>query len=294
MDEAEFRDLMEEVDAELARRQVPLPARTFAAYLSIASRWLSVPQGDWPAQGPYCLANISGTIQEWYTERYGDECVDKGRRVRRPVMIRGAVYWLEVPYVLSAEHPPPATDCIPGLTVNLRNALTRKARDELQRQLCCFYGQTLLLRCLWVRIITGVAHGLADQLLVRGSEDLEHATAAFDGSAPSAILFPCQQATEKFLKAALVLADAEITEQTLKSRYGHNIGKLMEAVQAEGLLGSESRPHAMLLASTSETRYGNIQLSPAEAIEALNSAWAVCYDVGQRLLREHYRKSAQA
>jgi HEPN domain-containing protein len=279
MNEEEFEDRMEDIDADLAARGVSLTKRGFLAYSTLAGQKQFIFQPYNRGLSPFVPPNLLHTVENWYTRRYGKEFLLHGPWAVRPVVIRGHPYVLEIPRVYNATRLPPAATAIRNLTPELCRSLSPEEHRELQDRFWVCYRQVSDVSLLWVRLRAEQTDSLAGQLLERGRVDLFSASETYDAGDPGGILFTCQQATEKFLKAFVSLSDAAVTETQLKDSYGHDLRKLLKAAALMAPRVSSVQVHPRLLSAGPDVRYRTQRLSMAEGVAVLDSAWDICHMV---------------
>lgn len=279
---AQLRAVIERVDSELVREEMPVWRRLLAAPLRVEQE---LPEAASPTGQLLSPATIHEMVDAWYQQRYGRVCRFPAAPLLRPVIIRGEVYRMRVEAEAFTNALPKGVDQVEGLSHDLAADLGQAEVQALQQAIELFHQQAVNVLTFVCLSAVRAPSALCAELADRSKVDLEHATMAFDQSDPSAILFTCQQAVEKTLKAAMAWNDPLLTDAQLKTSYGHSLQKLLADVRERlPALGRLVLPSGLAHALPN-TRYQRQPLWPSEGIAVLDSAWEVCSSVGVALTR---------
>ena len=293
--EKQFLSVMEQVDAELQNEQVPIHARSLHAILKVGKRvgenLVIGPLPKTPVENVYSGLSLSTRIVGWYERRYRDRMkVDPCSYTA--VMVREDVYKMRLPYfagslelicrpdLMGEDLGPriktggrPVTvnilDSIEGLTKHYAESL----RDEELRELANRYVMALHA----VELIKVASQHFS--LVPEARGNMTNAVELLFSTPPQYGLSKWEslQAAEKVLKAF-------ISAKGAKFKFTHILEDL--ALPAE-LLGLPMIPRAELrdIQCSPQVRYGDIPVSPREAVKAHQAALSVCGGIVVNLLR---------
>jgi hypothetical protein len=288
MTNEEFDSRMRAIDQLLAAHGVSLYVRPLHAWSLLTGKTRLVgPVPPDPARGPYEEPNLIGTITAWYDRYYPAHGHVEGDWGPRLILIRAEVFLAHIPVVYNPEQPPDALKCIKGLSDSLLTALTADERAHIQKRFNTFFLQASDLALCFVAFSTPRKTGLMGELLVAGWADPRCACRSFRPQEASAVLFPMQQATEKYLKAFLVGADAALTDQQLRKRYGHNIRRLLDGCRHVDGAFDQYDPLIKALEFSAEVRYRPPAITLVDALRTVDIAHAICHLVAVRLLKRN-------
>jgi HEPN domain-containing protein len=279
--EDDFNRLMEEVDREMQSENIPFTARSLGAWHRLSSVfWLSLTTQD----------PLSHKIFDWFNRWYGERAKITGELGSMGVMLRGDVWRMKFPVVagtariecsrdLNKERPPltigthdnPLTinpvEFIVGLTHEYASTLSDEELEGISNQF--FFGFTAFSRIHEVFDRSELVRQ-AHSDLVASSNHIFHNPASYGLSKWASL-----QAAEKFIKQFII-------ERGGTPPRHHNLKQL--ATLAESL-GLRQLPEHWLddIQCSAEVRYGGINVSDEEAVEAQHAALQVCEHIAHEL-----------
>jgi HEPN domain-containing protein len=256
------------LDAELSALGLPLRFRVMRCFNSLYG---SVPDGE-------LREKLFEPITSWYLDKYGEQAQWDGVIGRIPVLLRGAVYLVRVPFVLT-DTVIRFTDRFEGLPQEIASTFSPEEFDLLGRQVA---GSTLSFQKLYALSADDLFLDEVERDLVwMALFDLETAATSLRnvGDTRNSI-FHIHAAAEKFLKVALRRAGNSTKLQAL----GHNLprifAKLVKAeVRYAWLESSVDLLHKLV--PDMEIRYRMLPRTVANAISAFNAALSVCGTLAQ-------------
>ncbi len=251
-----------------------------------------------------CFKSIYGKIQDrvlhdalfaeivcWFQQKYGIDRVWDGVIGRVPVLLRGNVYLVAIPFT-SGNTTLKLTDHIEDLPEKIGTTLTQEEFNSLGRKVS---GATLAFQRLYDWSIGDEFLDDFERGLVwRGLFDLENAAYSLKRvSDTQTTIFHAHAAAEKFLKAALKRSGYNADLKAL----GHGLPRIFQ--QLMNIKG----PYAWLQSSIDslqnfapnmEIRYQLLPRSIENAISAFNASLSVCATLAQMWLFDVARGTEQA
>jgi HEPN domain-containing protein len=290
----EFEELMEEIDAELRRDEVPIHARSFHAIRAFAIKCqvdLPIPAASTCGiRGIYAGESGAAHIIAWFDHRYGDRqniFMGPGSTI---VLLRGDPWEVRLPLIFGRVH------CVVARELNRRNTgPIRGLSGE---------PPVINLLDLIVDLPAGLAKSLSDQecelvysCFMRGMHSLNvlqnfrskpyvpEALADIDAAVRHLLSNPPHYGQSKWASAQ---AAEKLLKSFLKDRgrsfpYSHDIHKLSNLAQAAGFPITDL---AMLdqLQTSPASRYGEEQVSLSQAANAHAASLYVGQLVGEAAL----------
>ena len=251
------------LDAEFKARGLPLKYRPLQAFKDL--------YGTLP-DGPERVG-LFDPITRWFITKYGESAHWDGVIGRIPVLVRGSVYLVLVPFSVG-DTVARLTDHIQDLPDDIAATLTEEEFEILARKVG---GATTNFRTLYTLSCDDVHLDDVQRGLVwRGSVDLENSATSIKhvGDTQTAV-FNAHAAAEKFLKVALKRSGCTIDLQSL----GHKLPKIFEAlldVENRYLWLKSSVDALQSLAPNMQIRYDTVPRSVEQAISAFNSSLSIC------------------
>jgi hypothetical protein len=286
MDEAMFEKAMRDADDILATRNVPALQRPFLAWFHITGKEEFVPLPRDPEFSKFDGPNLYHEIEQWYVERYPHHATIQSDWGHRWFVVRGEYFRARMPLIFNPAGPLDPFEFIEQLPTALVDLLTEAERQELVTLFNAFFRQASNLNlCRTVRASS--RPGTITDFIERGWADLRDAGTAFMPNDPTSILFTIQQASEKYLKAILLISATVANEDELRKKFGHRIRKLFDASLAHAPTLAPFAKHVDLLDYDPSVRYQRPTFSPKEVIGRLNLSYAICNAVARRLLDLH-------
>jgi HEPN domain-containing protein len=227
-------------------------------------------------------------ISRWYLDKYGDRVRWDGVIARIPVLLRGNLYLVRVPFT-TVDTAVRLTDRIEDLPDDIVATFTPDEFDELGTQIA---GATCCVQKLYN---LNVDHSFLDDeqsgLVWRALLDLENAanTLKVVGDTQTAV-FQGHAAAEKFLKVAV----KRCAKGTNTRKFGHKLSEVFQELVAAtdrytGLASSVDALQALV--PSMEIRYGVVPRGISDAILAFNAALNVCGMLAQVWLFDFQRGS---
>jgi HEPN domain-containing protein len=231
-------------------------------------------------------------ITVWFVEQYGDEIRWDKILARIPVLLRGRVYSVTVPFV-TEDTVMRLTDRFEGLPANIAKDLSE---DEFSRIGHKVSAATEAVQKLYTLRVDDVFLDSEDrQLISRAQYDLEHASNSIivTGDTQNAI-FHSHAAAEKFLKVALARETGD--RQQFKS-LAHNLPRILRKL-------IQSNPTFDWLQSSIDElqknvpnmaiRYSDLPRSQQSAVVCFDAALSVCGTVAGILIFDGERGTSKA
>jgi hypothetical protein len=302
--EAEFEGLMAQIDEELIREGVPVPARALRAGLKVTSKYDIVlelfPREREIKPGVFTPDQISVRIHDWMRRRYGDKLKIDFTLGRVAFPFRGALYAVRCPTVFGTARfvCEPKTfgqprnplgvntvpvlnilDSIDGFTADMAASLTGEEAVRIVAAFSTGSGAFLALQALRDVHFVGEATG-----------DL-HAAATHMLSTPQQLglsRWASLQAVEKLWKAYIKAAGG-----TVKVHH-----KLNEHAQQAAKLGLPLPPPGYIadVQCLAGVRYGEVPVTEEETVKAHLVSLEICEVAAQavgRLLKRPVPRSAE-
>ena len=278
--EDDFNRLMQEIDREMQSENVPFTARS----LEVWHRFSSVFRLSLTTRDP-----LSKKIFDWFNRWYGERGKIAGQLGSMGVMLRGDVWLMEFPLAygtariqcsrdLNKERPPvtmgthgnPPTinpvEFIVGLTQEYASTLTDEELEGISNQF--FFGFTGFNR-IHEAFDRSELTRQARSDLVASSNHLFHNPPSYGLSKWASL-----QTTEKVIKQFII-------EKGGTPPRHHNLAQL--ATLAESL-GLRHVPEHWLddIQCSAEVRYGGINVTAQEAVEAQHATLQVCEHIAEQ------------
>jgi HEPN domain-containing protein len=270
----DFDRLMQEIDRDMQTEKIPLTARSMEAVLRVSSvNSLYLLNRD-----PLCKK-----VYDWFDRWYGERAKVKMGLGSMGVIVRGDVLRMEFPIgyglnriicsreltkdrpsviIGTRENPPTlnALDFVEGLTQEFANSLSN---DELE----ALFNQFIFGRNAFMRIFEVFEQS---ELTKQAHADLIASSSHLFDSDPNYGLskWASLQAAEKFIKDFIVTKGGTPPKS-------HNLKQLAMIAEQHGL---KTIPEYWLddIECSAEVRYGRINVTAQEAIEAQYAALQVC------------------
>ncbi|WP_162917669.1 hypothetical protein [Dongia deserti] len=287
--EAEFLKLMEGVNAELQRQDIPIHHRPIKGWFLISSRYglglRMPPSGAKPVDDSYEGDDLAIRIFDWFDTRCGDRLKADWGPGNSVIVIRGDAYRLVLPRVSGtvhaicdrSKHGQP--NSLPNNVLNVLDCV-----DGLQRGLCAVLSPHELFQ-ITSEVVKATHQFVAIEVLFKarfGPEargDLFTSVECIVGQSPSYLReyglsrWHSLHATEKIIKAYCKLKRISFTNT-------HDIVKLSDLVTGHGLTGIVKK-HVRDANCDAKVRYGDV---PSSFDQACNAHWAarsICAVVGK-------------
>gem|GEM_PF-3089231 len=256
--------LIEAEDARLAEDEVELSRRrqlTFDAVIQkVEIRCASLAPWEDDRTRTWVI------VEDWYRRRYGNRAfAELPTRLLVPVMLRGAVYELEVPYVFGSPRlflP----RLLKGATKELRGSLSEDELNSLRGRL-----RSGLANLARIEVALERPQSTGGGLFKTAWADHRRACDMAVRKDFANAVVNAQQAAEKAMKAFLRDRERGFTERDMR-RLSHDLdAALTRCVQIEAGL-ENLRPLLGDLPSSMEARYGGVDVSAAEAVRACRAS----------------------
>lgn len=290
--EAEFSELMEMVDSDLAKASIPIYARPMRAWVDIAKGLKMALQiggvsRKTPLDGSYDESDLTIRIFQWYTDRYGDSTKIIFSPGRVLVLLRGIPWVMEFPQIwgsvevfISRTEPSSPSGVHKGPGIPRHNIL-----DSL-KQLPA--GLKAALTNEELHMVAGIFHDgfprfqeisrhERSSLCVQAMADIDSAIGHVVGPSKSfgQSKWASLQAAEKFLKAYIQSRGAEFPKT-------HNLEKLVLHIQ-DPVLANACKSRTPKIQCDPSIRYGEPHPSLQEAWDAHWASVLFCGDVAERM-----------
>ncbi|MFA5239085.1 MAG: HEPN domain-containing protein [Phycisphaerae bacterium] len=281
MNAEDFYKLMVETDKVLAKKEIPAAIRVFHAYGKFRGPGsYEMNQEIDPAYGPYEGSNLLSAINDWYKKHYPPESIHVKSFGKRPVLIRGEIFLLNLPPAFNIDPETiPVSKNIEGITEGLLQILDNTEIRELQNRFNLYFMQASRLELLCIKVCDDLDNPnkkLIQDLFFSAYGELNSASRSVIQGKPSAYIWCIQQAVEKFFKAYLAFAKPEITAEDLRKNFGHNLQKLVKETCIYREAFKQVLPHIELVDISPDMRYKPPKLTLAEAIEKIDIAHKIC------------------
>jgi len=286
MTHTEFASILEKIDSQLSKEEIPVIHRPLVAATRFPSedKFLGFFPPD-PRQGRYEGPNLIPSIVEWYKFFYPKQAVFPDRFQTRIMLIRGGIFRTRIPFGFNLFGKLSVFDHIDDFPQNLHTLLSDTDRHTLQSKFNQFYLETSNI-LLSQQVVTFNRHPLANTLLRTGWADLKMCGDGFDDHDPASALFPAQQGVEKYLKAFLSCADTALTENALRKQYGHNVLKLLQDCSTRASTFEQVIPYSQKLAYGPEVRYKRPNMYVSDVLDRIDLSYAICNLVANTLIKK--------
>ncbi len=259
----ELQSRLSALNKRFAAQSLPHKYRPMQGFKDIYG---NVPDG--PAR-----TNLFDPIADWFLIQHGQRAHWDAVVGRIPVLWRGSVYLVLVPFVVGDTAVNLAQQ-VEGLPPELESDFNTELLGTTGRQVV---GTTISFQALYNLIVDdGFLDELQRALVWRGMFDLENSANSLRhvGDTQNAI-FHAHAAAEKFLKVALTRAGSKDALQAL----GHKLPQIFDKLAAlddryTWLKPSVDKLHA--LAPNMRIRYDIVPRTVADAITGFNAAVGVC------------------
>jgi hypothetical protein len=230
MNEEGFLKLMEEVDAKLTKKGIPVYARFFHAY-SIISKITGnegpineIPGVDF---SPFVGPNLANAINNWYKNRWGKKYYFDTTIGIIPMIISGEVFISNIPLVFGGPVPIPIFKTIDDITEDLVQSLPEKEiaeiRDVFQKGCNLIYEFYKLKNLIQSPKLKQNIKTLA----LNSVEDCKKAVTCLANSLDTnGSRFHSQQLAEKIMKLYLMIV-ANYSENEVK-KLQHDLCKILK------------------------------------------------------------------
>jgi HEPN domain len=284
MTRVEFEARMNEIDCRLSDDEVHVPLRPILAWFAMSNaKTLEFSERD-PHSDPFAGPNLQHSIQDWYVARFPAQATIQPHWGPRLVLIRNVPFRAKIPVYFNPAGPLDAFKYIEDLEPALRASLDAAEAVRIQDKYNRCFDQASLIALNWTTYCCPMAHGLVSHLVHKGWEDLRVSCKGFLPEDPSATLFTCQQAAEKYLKAMILVKNPSLTDNDLRTRYNHGVAKLLEECARIDPGLSPLMADVSLLAFKPSVRYQRDKLSPRAVVQTADFAHDVCHAVARHLL----------
>lgn len=251
------------LDKELKDRGIPLHLRPLECFKKLFD----------PVSDVDIRSRIFDFLTSWLIENYGDRALWDEVVRRVPILVRGDVYLLQVPFV-AQDTAVRVTDCIEELADAIRENLSREELQGLMERATFASEEVLKLYTLHVddHIFDDTERGLINRALF----DFEHASTSLkqSGDTQNAI-FHSHAAAEKFLKVALKRATGAVDLKRFRHNLRDIFNKLVQTherfrcLETSVNLVQDSAP-------TMDIRYSEVSRSTLDAVAAYNASLRIC------------------
>ncbi|MGC1829525.1 MAG: hypothetical protein WA663_03850 [Candidatus Acidiferrales bacterium] len=203
-----------QIDAHLLEWGVPLKYRPLDAFKAIYGTVSDSGLRD----------SFFAPVVSWFIEKYGESAKWDGVIGRIPVLIRGDVYLVAIPFTCG-DACLKLTDFIEGLPQSVRETFTREEFEETGRRVA---GSALSFQKLYDLTVGDMfLDDIERDLVRRGLFDLENASNCLKHSGDTqTTIFQTHAASEKFLKVALKRSGSKADLKSLK----HNLPKIFASL----------------------------------------------------------------
>lgn len=293
MDTNTFRSRMREIDDKLAGQKVPGVWRPFSAWFLFTGKSHFQPSPPDPSLPEFEDPNLYHQIEGWYREHYPEHSVIQELWGFRWFAIRGEFFRALIPTIFNRSQPLNPFEFLEGISSGLMSLLSERERQQIDDAFNAYFRQASDIN-LCLTVWNRGSRTLTNELIERGWSDLRDAGNAFRTTDPTSILFSVQQASEKYLKAALLSFGVATDETELRLKYGHNIRKLFNASETQIDKLSRFRPQMALLEYDAAVRYRHTRYGAIDVLARMNLSYALCHTVARSLLDEAKDRSSVA
>lgn len=256
------------LDVGFSARGLPLRYRPLESFKDIYG---NIPDGA-------VRESLFDPISRWFEERYGQNAHWDGVIGRIPVLWRGGVHLVQVPFAVDGTAVR-LIDHIEGLPQDIAATFTPEEFASLGRKTA---GAAMSFRTLYNLIVDDAFLDDAERGLVwRGLFDLENAANSLRHVGDTqASIFNTHEAAEKFLKVALKRSGSNIDLQSLGHRLPLIFDKLAAIEDRYSWLKS-SVDSLQALAPNMQIRYDIVPRTVEDAISGFNAALSICGTLAQ-------------
>lgn len=292
MTKEEFDNLMNEVDRAMAARGISAFGRMGFALKEIdPSLKESFPGAPVdPRLGPYEGNNLCHAVSAWYEKHYSTQ-VTIGKFGQRPIVIRAEVFTIVIPTIFNPQKEIPVRKHLAEMSDHLWAILDEGEKGAAQTKFNRMFWQVSDLHLLGVSMkeMPSPNVDLALDLVSRGLTDLTSATHTFLSADPHAIVWDCQQAVEKYLKAFLTIIDEKLDEARLK-KLGHDNVKLLEEAALRHEAFEQVKPDIQHVNFGPQDRYEVREMSREEGVDVVDLSFKISALVAEVLFGLKKRK----
>lgn len=288
MDVKNLDQRLEAIDAQLNSEGETVTARPFHAH-----RIIMAEEGirSAPLFSHGGEPTLFDKINDWYERRYGDRMLLEWKIGEMPFMLRGQVYYYNFPTVFGTVQLD-ALRFVEGLTDDFKRSLTREEVHAVGLGFMEGFKDFLTLDGLQNSL--PAALGAAAQGMVkRGLQDIRAAVSILKNSRDAqGAIYHAQQATEKFLKAALLQHGFTISQ--LRSRaFSHNLGAALTALTGKDAKFRHLAPAVSKAdLANMDIRYEDTGHTDQQAVEALRAAVHIGAFIGDQWWLDEQRNGA--
>ena len=273
---------IENVEAELVRRNTPLLGRPFEAYRQLAKRFGT---SGIPFE-PFGTA-LFGEIHDWYSRRYGQMMNPPISLGEKPILIRGVPYFLRFPVAYGTVHID-IFQHIQGIAPALLASLSQSEQDEIATAFEKGYEEITEIEN--IRACSANFTQEIQDIVSRGLEDISASLAVFKtGSDAQVAIYHAHAAAEKFMKAALAVLAKDTLDNIVRKKKefggsGHDLQKGLQALEHlnsrfSALRAEVSKVHLVDMS----IRYENQAYSIPDAVGSIHAMFGVCSFIGKSL-----------
>jgi hypothetical protein len=265
-----------DIDEQFVKRSVPIRLRPLEAFKVLHG---SIQDGE--------LRNsLFVPIAAWFIERYGQRAKWNGVVARVPVLIKGQVYLLAVPFI-TGDSTLKLTDFIEELSPELAASLTPEELTAcLQSAMLC----TSAVHKLYNASVDDVHFSSEErELLQRALFDLENASTSLKATEDTqGAIFSAHAAAEKFLKIGIKRAG--VADDLISHKLPKIFEKLVGLRKTYSWLKSSVNA-LQNLAPDMNIRYRLVPRSTSEAVSAIYISLNICSVLAQVWLFDFARGS---
>ena len=283
MDEIAFMQRMREVDNLLAARKVSALWRPLFAWFEITGLKTFYPQPRDAKHSAFEDPNLFHEIEDWYRRHYPHHTTIRTDWGSRWFIIRGEFFRAPIPIIFNPTAILDPFEIMSDLPKALVALLSTEEKDTIGNAFNGFFQQASDIN-LNMTIWRSESPSIVADFLERGWADLRDAGTAFSPNDPTSVLFTTQQAAEKYLKALLLTSIPDTSEDDLRRKYGHDVGKLFKACLMLCPNLSRLESHIQLLEYGPNVRYERGRFCASEVVARMNLAYAICHASAKALL----------
>jgi hypothetical protein len=220
-------------------------------------------------------------VVSWFVEKYGESAKWDGVIGRCPVLIRGNVYLLRIPFT-SGDARLKLTDYIEGLPQSVQETFTPQEFEKIGQKAA---SSTLCFQKLYDLTVEDTFLDEVEKGLVRrGLFDLENAAYTLKHSGDTqTTIFQTHAAAEKFLKVALKRSGSTIDLKSLNHGL-RKIHEMLSTLNSRYVWLRSSVDSLQNFAPNMNIRYGVVARSLENAISAFFAALSICAVLAQTWL----------
>lgn len=268
---------LEEIDRDISREDIPVHARAFEAFSRIhkeqgISGLLIGPKGPSP---------LFAEISAWYRRRYGRRTLLNLRIGEKPFILRGLVYFFRFPVAYGTVELRPL-DLVEGLTQDMARSLTREEHLHIAERFSTGFNQYLSLENL--RSAPLSLKPESKEMTQRALYDLNAAVSILKVEEDvQGAIFHAQQASEKFMKAALIQYGSKTARRhDLRDTHGALVAHHKKFQYISPAIGSVN--------FEMDIRYADKGLTKERAVEAIDAALHICCFISDQWQLDQDRK----